>query len=353
MENQEDLEQDEDDLVERLTIKVDPGQGPLRIDKFLSDRVGQLSRNRIQKGITEGAVRVNDQLVKSNYKVRPLDEITIVYTRYEQDDDRVLPEPIPLDIVYEDEVVLVVNKPAGLVVHPGIGNRSGTLVNALAYHLTESDLPVLEGNPENRPGLVHRIDKNTSGLLVVAKTSDALTRLAKQFFDHTTERTYTALVWGQPKPQAGTIRFPIGRDRKDPTRYMVYEEDEGGKHAVTHYDMLEAMYYVSLVSCQLETGRTHQIRVHFKHLGHPLFGDDKYGGDRIRKGTVHQKYKQFVQNCFDLMPHQALHAASLGFTHPVTGESMHFEAPLPDYFSQVLDKWRRYVSGRKSDIVND
>ncbi len=337
-----------EELLEHRTLDVDPGQSPLRIDRYLLDRLMGISRNRIQVGIRSGAILVNDQTVKPNYKVRPGDHISIVFPKSVDTDHGVKPEDIPLDIVYEDDDLLVVDKPAGMVVHPGIGNPSGTLVNALAHHMEQLDLPILAGNTRDRPGLVHRIDKNTSGLLVVAKTEYTLTHLAKQFFDHTVERLYVALIWGQPDHVEGTIDVPIGRDLKDRLKQKAYPEGEMGKRAVTHYKLIEPMYYVSLVHCWLETGRTHQIRVHMSHLGHPLFGDTRYGGDRIVKGTVFQKYRQFVKNGFEVMPYQALHAAVLGFTHPHSGERLRFEIPTPDNFDLLLAKWRTYLSSRKS-----
>ncbi len=339
---------DEEILYEEQFIQVDDGQSPLRIDKFLMDRITRLSRSRIQKGIIDGSIKVNNRTIKPNYKVRPADQISVLYPRYEDSQRRLEPEDIPLDIIHEDDHVLILNKPVGLVVHPGVGNWSGTLVNGLLHYLGHTDLPSLEGNPDNRPGLVHRIDKDTSGLLVVAKNNVALTHLARQFFDHSIGRKYQALVWGQPDPEQGIIDQFIGRDPKDPTRQRAFVDMDMGKRAITHFKVIEPMYYVSLVECWLETGRTHQIRIHMKSMGHPLFGDAKYGGDRIVKGTIFQKYRQFVQNCLRIMPHQALHAASLAFDHPKTGERLTFEAPLPEHFSSVLDKWRRYVANRTS-----
>ncbi|MCL4111376.1 UNVERIFIED_CONTAM: hypothetical protein GTU68_035753 [Idotea baltica] len=336
-----------------MLITVDPGQSPLRIDKFLMDKIVRLSRSKIQDGIVGGAVKVNSQLVKPNYKVRPLDKIELLVPKSNHEQGSLQAEDIPLDVVFEDADLLVVNKPAGLVVHPGVGNHSGTLVNALMFHLSQVDLPVLEGNSFDRPGLVHRIDKNTSGLLVIAKNEFTLSHLARQFFDHSTERTYWALVWGQPDHEEGTIENFIGRDVKERTRQKVYEDEELGKRAVTHYKMLDPMYYVSLLECKLETGRTHQIRVHLSHINHPLFGDDKYGGDRIVKGTVFQKYKQFVANCLAILPHQALHAKSLSFTHPKTLERMEFSVEPPVAFLRVLEKWRGYVQNRKAEQDHD
>ncbi len=338
-----------DEFFEHIEIVVDRGQSPLRIDRFLLDRLMDISRNRIQIGIRSGAILVNGEGVKPNYKVRPNDLITIVFPRMTQEGRALVAENIPLDIVYEDDDLLVVNKSAGMVVHPGVGNWTGTLVNALAYHLRgNNQQPVLEGNSSDRPGLVHRIDKHTSGLLVVAKNEFALTHLAKQFFEHTVQRRYMALVWGQPEEKEGTIDAYIGRDPKDRIRQTVFPEGDSGKHAITHFKVVEPMYYVSVIHCWLETGRTHQIRVHLRHLGHPLFGDDRYGGDRIVKGTVYQKYKQFIHNCFKWMPHQALHAMSLGFIHPTSGKSMSFEVQPPENFCKLLEKWRNYLATRKS-----
>ena len=330
-----------------MVIKVDGGQQPLRIDRFLMDRMMRGSRSKIQTGIEEGEILVNGLTIKSNYKVRPHDLISIKIPKGKGEKSEVIAQDIDLDIVYEDDTLMVINKPPGMVVHPGIGNQSSTLVNAIAFHLNREDLPVMDGNTPDRLGLVHRIDKNTSGLLVIAKTESALTHLAKQFFDRTTGRTYLALVWGQPDQNEGTIDAPIGRDPKNRLIYKVVDED--GKHAVTHYRILEPMYYVSLIQCKLETGRTHQIRVHMSYLGHPLFGDERYGGDQIVKGTIYQKYRQFVKNCFDIMPHQALHAASLEFTHPETGKRIHFEVDPPQAFLDVVQKWRNYLSTRKKN----
>lgn len=340
-------ESEDEDLYEKLMFKVDPGQEALRIDKFLYDRLWKVSRNKIQQGIAAGSVKVNSGLIKSNYKVRPFDRIEILVPQSGAEEIKLEGENLPIDIIYEDEDLLVVNKASGMVVHPGIGNKTGTLVNALIYHLQHSDLPVLQGNSADRPGLVHRIDKNTSGLLVIAKNEFALSHLARQFYEHTTDRTYQALVWGEPDPEAGSIYGNIDRDPKDRTKRKVFPEGEGGKHAITHYKTIEKMYYVSLIECKLETGRTHQIRVHMSSIGHPLFGDTKYGGDQIIKGTVFQKYRQFVMNCFSIMPHQALHAQSLGFDHPSTGDRMIFKVDAPEAFSNLIEKWRNYVNTRK------
>ncbi|MDX1478709.1 MAG: RluA family pseudouridine synthase [Saprospiraceae bacterium] len=342
-----DFEDYDEDLYDEHWITTDPGQGPVRLDKFLGDRMHGVSRNKIQNAIHAGAIQVNDEQVKPNYKVRPADRIRVLMPRKVEGTDEVQPENLPLDILYEDDDVLIVNKAPGMVVHPGIGNRSGTLVNALAYYLRSRDLPVMDGNPEDRPGLVHRIDKDTSGLLVIAKNDFAMTHLARQFFDHTIERTYVSLVWGAPEPPEGTIEGHIGRHPRQRLLMTVFPEGDEGKEAITHFRVLEDLYYVSLIECRLETGRTHQIRVHMKHLGHPVFNDERYGGDRIMKGTVFTKYKQFVQNCFELIRRHALHAKSLGFVHPRTGERLQFESPLPEDMQQVLGKWRSYVASRK------
>lgn len=330
-------EQDEQDLYEHLRIAVDKGQAPLRIDKFLMNRVENASRNRIQNAVEVGSVLVNDKTIKPSYKVKPLDVISVVLPHPPRDTE-VYPENIPLDIVYEDDDVLVINKPAGMVVHPGYNNYTGTLVNGLVYHFQQ--LPILPGN-EGRPGLVHRIDKDTSGLLLISKNERAMTWLAKQFFDHTITRKYIALVWGDIEND-GTVTGYIGRSVNDRRVMSIYDDPEKGKWSVTHYKVLERMNYVTLIECQLETGRTHQIRAHMKHIGHPLFSDATYGGDKILKGTVFTKYKQFVENCFELMPRQALHAQTLGFLHPTLKTNLLFEAPLPQDFESVLNKWRKY-----------
>jgi 23S rRNA pseudouridine1911/1915/1917 synthase len=338
-----------DEWYEHFSVKVDPGQTPVRIDKFVFDKMEQTSRNRIQNAIKAGAILVNDKLVKSNYKVRPNDYIKVILPKPPEDQFEITPENIPLDIRYEDDDLLVVYKAPGMVVHPGVGNYSGTLVNALAYYFKQTDLPILEGNRLDRPGLVHRIDKNTSGLLVIAKTDFAMTHLASQFFDHSIEREYMALVWGNFDDAKGTIEGNIGRHPRERKKMCVFENGEEGKHAVTHYELLEDLYYVSLVKCNLETGRTHQIRVHMSHIGHPIFNDDRYGGDRVVKGTVFSKYKQFVANCFDMLPRHALHARSLGFIHPRTKEFMKFEAEAPEDFQATLNKWRSYLQSRKGN----
>lgn len=337
----------EGELYEQERIVADPGQKPVRIDKFLMDRLERTSRNKIQNAIRAGAIRVDDQTVSPNFKIKPGHVIRLFLPKEPKDNRQILAEDIPLDIRYEDDDLLVVHKPPGMVVHPGIGVHSGTLVNALAYHYNKDSLPLMDKSMVDRPGLVHRIDKDTSGLMVVAKTEHAINHLAKQFFDHTIERRYQALIWGALDEEEGTIEGHIGRHLQHRLQMHVFPEGDHGKHATTHYTVLENLYYVSLVECRLETGRTHQIRVHMKYKGHPIFSDDRYGGDRIVKGTVFSKYRQFVQNCFKIMPRQALHAKSLGFVHPSTGEKMHFESDLPDDFQAALDKWRAYVKGRK------
>lgn len=334
-ENQ-DLE--EQDLYEHLRIVVDKGQSLLRLDKFLIIRTENTSRNRIQNAIDAGNVLVNDKVVKASYKVKPFDVISMVLPHPPRDTE-VYPEDIPIDIIYEDDDVIMVNKAAGMVVHPGFNNYSGTLVNALVFHAQQ--LPQMPGN-DGRPGLVHRIDKDTSGLLLVSKNEWAITFLAKQFFDHSITRKYIALVWGDIA-EDGTVSGYIGRSAKDRKVMAVYDDESQGKWSVTHYKVLERLNYVTLIECQLETGRTHQIRAHMKHIGHPLFNDSTYGGDKILKGTVFNKYRQFVENCFDILPRQALHAKSLGFIHPTTKEFIHFETELPVDMSTVIEKWRNYI----------
>jgi 23S rRNA pseudouridine1911/1915/1917 synthase len=332
---------DDDDLVlyEHYRFNVDKGQTALRIDKFLTDKIANATRNKVQIGIDAGNVKVNDRSVKSNYKIKPGDVITVLMNKPSQQTE-VLAEEIPLDILFEDDDLLVVNKPPGMVVHPAHGNWTGTLVNGLVYYFNQ--LPELPGN-SGRPGLVHRIDKDTSGILVIAKSELAMTHLAKQFFDHTIERTYLALVWGEPKDDQGTIDAHVGRSAKNRKVMDAFPDGSQGKNAITHWKVLKRLRYVALIQCNLETGRTHQIRAHMKYLGHPLFNDAMYGGDKVRRGTQFSKYKAFIKNCFELLPRQALHAASLGFLHPRTGEHMFFEAELPDDFGQVLKKWEDYV----------
>ncbi len=326
------------DLYEHFHFVAQKGQQPLRVDKYLMNYIENATRSKIQQAAKDGNIYVNDATVKSNYKVKPNDVVRVLF-EHPPYEFLLVPEDIPLTIVYEDDALLVVNKPAGMVVHPGHGNYSGTLINALTFHFDN-----LPNNSSNRPGLVHRIDKDTSGLLVVAKTEEAMTHLAKQFFDKTSEREYIALVWGDVKEDQGTIEGAIGRHPKNRLQNTVFIGDDAhkGKPAVTHYKVLERFGYVTLVSCKLETGRTHQIRVHLKHIGHTLFNDERYGGDRILKGTSFSKYKQFVENCFSILPRQALHAKTLGFVHPVTQEKMKFDSPVPDDIAQCLEKWRNY-----------
>ncbi|MBR2301741.1 MAG: RluA family pseudouridine synthase [Bacteroidaceae bacterium] len=330
----------EETLFKQIHIIADRGQSPIRIDKFLIDHLANTSRNKIQQAADAGFITVNGNVVKSNYKVKPCDDILITYDTPAYD-NTIVPEDIPLDIVYEDDDLMVVNKPAGLVVHPGCGNTHGTLINAVAWHL--KDNPAFDPN-DPQVGLVHRIDKNTSGLLVVAKTAFAKAHLGKQFFDKTTKRTYNALVWGSLKEDNGTVVGNITRNPRNRLQMCVSPDESIGKYAVTHYRVLERLSYVSLVECNLETGRTHQIRVHMKHIGHTLFNDDVYGGDEILKGTHFNKYSQFVRNCFKLCPRQALHAKTLGFVHPSTNEMMFFDSELPGDFVAMLDAWRNYSS---------
>ena len=338
-------EEQDEEIFEHHKLIADPGQTPLRIDKFLIDRIPNISRSKISSAAKNGSVIVNGESVKQNYKVKPNDEISVVYG-FPKREIELIPQDIPLNIVYEDDYVTVVNKPANLVVHPGHGNYSGTLVNALLYHY--GNLPKNPTSEEAFPGLVHRIDKDTTGLLVVAKTEDALTKLAAQFFNRTIDRHYYALVWGDVEEESGTVEGHIGRSKYDRKQMAVFPDGEEGKHAVTHYEVLERLGYVTLVKCKLDTGRTHQIRVHMKYIGHPLFGDVRYGGNKIIKGTTFSKYKQFIENCFEILPRQALHAKSVGFIHPQTGEYKHFEVELPEDMLQVLDKWRNYVKGNQN-----
>jgi len=334
----EENEQQED-LFEHHNLIADVGQEAIRIDKFLMKRLPNVSRNRLQTIAKAGTLFVNGKSVKSNYKVRPKDEISVVLP-YPVREIKLIPEDIPIEVLYEDDQMIMVNKPANMIVHPGFGNYSGTLLNGLVYHF--DSLPKKD-DYFGRPGLVHRLDKHTTGILVVAKTEVALTHLAKQFHDRTSERVYYALVWGDLTENEGTITGPIGRSKKNRKVFQVYDEDEEyGKHAVTHYKVVERFGYVTLVECKLETGRTHQIRVHFKHIGHPLFHDLEYGGDRILKGTTFTKYQQFINNCFKLLPGQALHAKTLGVEHPITGERVYYESELPEGFLRLLAKWRVY-----------
>lgn len=324
------------ELHEHFAFNIDVGQEPIRIDKFLMNRIENATRNKIQKAAKEGSIRVNDIIVKSSYKVKKGDKIRILFTHppYE---NLLTPENIDLDIKYEDDSIIIINKKSGIVVHPGHGNYSGTLINGLLYHFDN-----LPNNSSNRPGLVHRIDKDTSGLLVIAKTEKSMTNLAKQFFKKSVEREYLALVWGDLKNDEGEINAPIGRNPKNRLQMIVYEDLEGGKEAITNYKVIERFGYVTLVSCKLKTGRTHQIRVHMKYIGHTLFNDERYGGNKILKGTVYSKYKQFVENCFHMLPRQALHAKTLGFSHPKTKENIMFDSEIPDDMNSVIEKWRYY-----------
>lgn len=338
----EENQDKEDELFEHYRFSADPGQKVLRIDRFLSNRIENASRTKIQQAADAGSIRVNEQPVKSNYKVKPGDTISVVLSHPPREIE-LIPQNIPIKIIYEDEHLIVIDKEPGMVVHPGHGNYTGTLVNALMHHF--KDLPLFNSG-ELRPGLVHRIDKNTSGLLVVAKNEAALNKLALQFFNRTISRKYNALVWGYPDPEEGTITGNIGRGLKDRKIMCVFPGGDMGKHAITHYRMLENMGYVSLMECKLETGRTHQIRVHFKYIKHPVFNDIEYGGDKILRGTTFSKYKQFVENCFSLMPRHGLHAKSLGFEHPATGEAMFFETELPADMQAVIERWRIYTASR-------
>ncbi len=342
----DDMQDEGTELYEHHHWVVDRGQAPVRIDKFLTHRIESVSRSKVQAAAEAGCILVNRRAVKSNYKVKPLDDISVVlsHPKYEL---TIIPQNIPIRIVYEDEHLIVIDKEAGMVVHPGHGNYTGTLVNALTYYLM--DLPLFQSG-EMRPGLVHRIDKDTSGIIVVAKTEHALNHLARQFFEHTIERKYLALVWGNLSDDAGTITGNIGRNPKDRMQMWVFEDGSDGKHAVTHYRVVERLGYVTLVECQLETGRTHQIRAHFRYLGHPLFSDSRYGGNQILRGTTFSKYKQFVNNCFAILPRQALHARSLAFDHPGTGRRMYFESELPLDMTEVIRKWRTYTEARGEGI---
>ncbi|MFN2438317.1 MAG: RluA family pseudouridine synthase [Chitinophagaceae bacterium] len=346
--NSEDIENIEpdatetnDELYERFHFSIDKGQEPLRIDKFLINRMEGGTRNKLQQAIINGFVLVNGKTVKQNYKIKPFDEI-IVYSDSSPQSTEVVPEKLDLNIIYEDDELMIINKPAGMVVHPGSGNYSGTLLNGVAWHLQKNN-PLISEESLPRFGLVHRIDKNTSGLLVLAKNEKSMRHLAKQFYDHTIRREYTALVWGDVAREKGTIIAHVGRNQRYRKLFAAYPEGEHGKEAVTHYKVLERFNYVTLVQCVLETGRTHQIRVHMKHIGHPLFNDDTYGGDKIVKGTVYAKYKQFVENCFSICPRQALHAKTIGFLHPFTGRELFFDTELPNDMKNLIEKWRNYV----------
>lgn len=334
---------DQDELYEHHRFIVEKGHMLIRIDKFLINRMPKISRNKIQHACEDGNILVNGKPVKSNYKVKPLDQISIVLPEPVRENELV-PQDLPIDIVYEDEDIVIINKKAGMVVHPAYGNYTGTLMNALMFHF--QNLPVHPGNMD-RPGLVHRIDKNTSGLLVIAKTETAMNHLAKEFFERTIDRKYLALVWGDFKEDQGTITGNVGRNLKDRKVMDVFPNGDHGKHAVTHYKVIERFGYVTLIECKLETGRTHQIRVHMKFAGHPLFNDETYGGNQILKGTTFTKYRQFIENCFELMPRHALHAKTLGFIHPTKGEKVFFESELPEDFVSVLEKWRSYVKYSK------
>jgi len=337
---------DQQELFEHYRFQADPGQSLLRIDKFLADRLMNASRTRIQNAANAGNILVNNSAVKPSYKVKPGDIVQVVLPTPPREIE-IEAENIPLNIVYEDDDVLVVNKEPGMVVHPAYGNYTGTLVNALMWHFR--DLPLFNSG-ENRPGLVHRLDKNTSGILVIAKNEYALNRLSKQFYDRTTDRRYNALIWGIPDPREGTITGNVGRSIKDRKVMQVFKDGTEGKTAITHYKVLEDLGYISLIECKLETGRTHQIRVHFSHIKHPLFNDEEYGGDQILKGTTFTKYQQFIKNCFKILPRQALHAKSLAFNHPVTGKRLSFDSDLPDDMVQVIEKWRKYISGREESL---
>lgn len=340
-----DIENNESaELFEKMTIEISKGQEPLRIDKFLMARIEGATRNKIQQGIDTALVLVNDCPVKPNYKVKPFDKIT-VYDIKDPESTEIVPEQMPLNIVYEDDDIIIINKAAGMVVHPGSGNPNGTLLNGMAWYLLQQN-PDIQESELPRFGMVHRIDKNTSGLLVLAKSKKAMNDLAKQFFNHTVHRRYIALVWGDFEENEGTVTGHVGRHQRFRKLFTTYPDGEHGKEAITHYKVLERFNYVSLIECRLETGRTHQIRVHMQYKGHPLFNDDFYGGDRIVKGTVFAKYKQFVDNCFNICKRQALHAKELGFIHPTSRQPMFFESDLPPDMEQVIEKWRNYSKNR-------
>jgi 23S rRNA pseudouridine1911/1915/1917 synthase len=339
-ENIHDESNDSDELFEKHVIIIDKGQEAIRIDKFLMQRIEGATRNKIQQAIENEMVLVNDKPIKKNYNTRPGDKI-VVYDTNSPESSEIIPQNIPLNIVFEDEDLMVINKPVGMVVHPGSGNPDNTLINAVAWHL-QHNCPEIDEKELTRYGLVHRIDKNTSGLIVVAKKQKVMSELAKQFFDHTVHRRYNAVVWGNFDEPEGTINGHVGRSQKQRKLFTVYPEGDYGKEAITHYKVLENFNYVSIVECRLETGRTHQIRVHMQYKGHPLFNDDFYGGEKIVKGTIYTKYKQFVENCFAICPRQALHAKELGFVHPTTKEHMMFKSELPDDMAQLIEKWRKY-----------
>jgi len=353
VEESDELAADEEQpLFEHHKIRVEKGQVTMRLDKFIMMRVANTTRTKVQYACEAGTVLVNGKPSKSSYKIKPLDEISIMLTVPPRNVE-VIPENIPIDITYEDDYIVIVNKKPGMVVHPAYGNYTGTLVNALAYHF--DNLPKSRTKLSNdmyleRPGLVHRIDKNTSGIIIIAKTELAMVRLSKDFYDRTMDRKYVAICWGNLKNDAGTLVGNVGRDPRDRKKMHVFPEgSENGKHAVTHYKVLERFGYVTLVECKLETGRTHQIRVHFKSIGHPLFNDNEYGGDVILKGVNSGKYRQFIQNCFQLLPRQALHAKTLGITHPVTGKKLFFDSELPDDMQAVIEKWRNYTKDKDGE----
>lgn len=337
----DDFNDQEGDLYEHHRIVADPGQSLLRIDKFLMTRILNASRNKIQQAAAAGSILVNEKAVKQNYKVKPGDVITVVLAEPPRDTE-IIPENIPVNIVYEDDDLMVVNKEAGMVVHPAYANFSGTLVNALTYYLREQS-----GNEDAQPYLVHRIDKDTSGIMLVAKNELAQTRLAKDFFNHSIDRKYTALVWGDMEEDGGTIEGNLGRSKQNRKIMTVYPEGDTGKHAITHWKVIKRFGYISMIECQLETGRTHQIRAHLRYIKHPLFNDAAYGGDKILKGTTFTKYRQFVNNCFAILPRQALHARSLGFDHPTSGKKLFFDSELPSDMQEVIDKWEHYVIHQK------
>jgi 23S rRNA pseudouridine1911/1915/1917 synthase len=345
--NSTDEQESTEELYERFVFNADKGQEPYRIDKFLMNRIEGATRNKLQRAINAGLVLVNGKEVKQNYKIKAFDQI-IIYSDLSPESTDIVPENIPLNIHHEDDDLLIINKAPGMVVHPGSGNYSGTLLNGIAYYLQQKN-PGISEEILPRFGLVHRIDKNTSGLLVLAKSDKAMRQLAKQFYDHTVKRQYVALVWGEVEKEEGTIRAHVGRNLRYRKLFEAYPEGDHGKEAVTHYRVLERFNYVTLVQCVLETGRTHQIRVHMKHIGHPLFNDEFYGGDKIVKGTIFSKYKQFVDNCFAACPRQALHAKTLGFVHPSTGEEIYFDTALPADMAKLIDKWRGYVKTLKPD----
>ena len=349
LDNEQETVQDEsaeisEELYERMNLVVDKGQEPMRIDKFLVARIEHASRNKVQQAIESGRVLINGKQVASNHRIKPGEEI-IVYSDKEVHGEEIIPEEMPLNIIYEDDEIMIINKPVGLVVHPASGNKSGTLINGVAYHLQQQNKSITE-NSLPRFGLVHRIDKNTSGLMVLAKTEKAVASLAKEFFHHTIHRYYIALVWGDVSEDSGTIRAHVGRHKRFRKMFDAYPDGDSGKDAVTHFKVIERFRYVTLIQCVLETGRTHQIRVHMKHIGHPLFNDEIYGGDRIVKGTVFTKYKQFVENCFAICPRHALHAKTIGFIHPKTRQPVQFDSELPEDMQMVIEKWRNYVKAK-------